>query len=71
MREQGRCKFFNPDRGFGFIRRQNGEDVFVHVSQTGQLILEKGERVEFEVGENPRTGKLEAKNVSIIDGEPA
>jgi cold shock protein len=68
-RKSGRCKSFNRERGFGFIRRQDGTDLFVHVSQTGQILLEHGERVSFEVGQNSRTNKPEAKNVAILDME--
>jgi CspA family cold shock protein len=67
-REFGRCKFWNDDRGFGFIRCDNGEDVFVHVSQCGMLRLEVGQRVGFDHGANPRTNKPEAKNVSVLEG---
>ena len=52
-RETGTVKWFNPEKGFGFITRDNGEkDVFVHHSaiQTGGFrTLNEGERVEFEV----------------------
>ena len=50
----GTVKFFNAEKGFGFISREGGEDVFVHFSQiqtNGYKTLEDGQQVEFEVGE--------------------
>ena len=50
---QGKVKFFDHDRGFGFLSREGGgEDVFVHVSdlQAGGTTLTEGQSVEFEVG---------------------
>lgn len=67
QREEGRIKNWNRDRGYGFIRADNGRDIFTHISQTGFLIPKDGSRVSFDIGENPRTGKPEAKNVSILD----
>ena len=51
-REQGTVKWFNDTKGFGFIQRQAGEDVFVHYSaiqSDGFRTLQAGERVEFEL----------------------
>ena len=48
----GHVKWFNPEKGFGFIRQENGEDVFVHysaISGEGFRTLEEGQKVEFEV----------------------
>jgi cold shock protein len=50
--EQGTVKWFNAAKGFGFIARQNGEDVFVHFSAIqsgGYRSLEEGQAVEFTV----------------------
>jgi cold shock CspA family protein len=69
QREEGRIKNWFRDRGYGFIRADDGRNIFVHVSQTGFLIPNDGSRCSFDIGENPRTGKPEAKNVAILDGE--
>ncbi len=63
---QGKVKFFDADRGFGFIGREGGEDVFVHVSnlQAGTTVLSEGQAVEFEVG--PGRKSEEAKQVRAI-----
>ena len=60
---QGKVKFFDADRGFGFISRDGGEDVFVHVSNltAGSTALVEGQTVEFELG--PGRKSEEAKNV--------
>ena len=49
----GTVKFFNNEKGYGFISREEGDDVFVHYSKiqgSGFRTLEEGQRVEFEVG---------------------
>jgi cold shock protein len=68
-REFGRVKFWNDDKGFGFIRKDDGSDIFVHVSQCGFLRLNVGNRVSFDVDANPRTNKPEAKAVAILETE--
>ena len=63
----GTVKFFNAEKGFGFISREQGEDVFVHYSNIagdGYKSLDEGQRVEFEVGPG-RKGE-EAQNVRVI-----
>ena len=50
----GTVKFFNAQKGFGFISREDGADVFVHFSNidgSGYKSLEEGQSVEFEIGE--------------------
>ena len=64
---QGTVKFFNSQKGFGFISREDGADVFVHYSNiegSGYRSREAGQSVEFEIGEG-RKGD-EAQNVRVI-----
>ena len=62
----GTVKFFNAEKGFGFISREGGDDVFVHFSNiqaTGYRSLTEGQRVEFDVAPG-RKGE-EARNVRV------
>jgi CspA family cold shock protein len=64
---QGTVKFFNAEKGYGFISREQGDDVFVHFSAiqgTGYKTLEEGQRVEFDIG--PGRKGDEAQNVRVI-----
>ena len=63
----GTVKFFNAEKGYGFISREQGDDVFVHFSAiqgTGYKTLEEGQRVEFDVAPG-RKGE-EAQNVRPV-----
>ena len=67
MKEQGIVKWFNASKGFGFIQRQSGEDVFVHFSAIqgdGYKSLNEGQAVEFEVTSGPKG--LQAANVASL-----
>jgi CspA family cold shock protein len=64
-REQGTVKWFNAAKGYGFIQRQSGEDVFVHFSAIeaeGYKTLSEGQTVEFEVKQGPKV--LQAERVT-------
>lgn len=55
--QEGIVKWFNAEKGFGFISRENGDDVFVHFSAIvgdGYKTLEEGQRVTFEVVQGPK-----------------
>ena len=62
----GTVKFFNQDKGFGFITPDNGgADVFVHVSAIGHGgTLREGQKVTYELGQDRKTGKSKAENVT-------
>jgi CspA family cold shock protein len=67
-RERGRIKWFDPGRGYGFIERENGQDLFVHYSAIrakGFRTLDDWEAVEFVVAEDAK-GRLEAQNVTRV-----
>ena len=65
----GTVKFFNPDKGYGFIQPEGGgNDAFVHISaveRAGMAALNEGDRLEFEL-EVDRRGKTAAVNLSPI-----
>ena len=66
-RESGTVKWFNGDKGFGFISREQGDDVFVHysaISGEGYRSLEEGLKVEFDVTQGQKG--LQAENVSVL-----
>ncbi len=67
-REEGTVKWFDAKKGFGFITRETGEDVFIHYSAIqgdGYRVLEDGQKVEFDVVQG-RKG-LEASNLTLAE----
>lgn len=67
-RETGSVKWFNDTKGFGFIQRDQGDDVFVHfraIRGDGHRSLKEGQRVEFVVTKGQKG--LQAEDVVIID----
>ncbi len=62
MKEQGTVKWFNSSKGYGFIGRESGDDVFVHFSAIqgeGYRTLEEGDRVSFDVTKGPKGPQAE------------
>ncbi len=67
MKEKGTVKWFNAAKGYGFIQRENGEDVFVHFSaiqSSGYRTLDEGASVEFAVKKGPKG--LQAEDVRVV-----
>ena len=67
MKEKGIVKWFNAAKGFGFIQRSTGDDVFVHfsaIAASGYRSLDEGAEVEVEVKQGPKG--LQAENVSRV-----
>lgn len=64
----GTVKFFNDDKGFGFITPEHdGQDGFVHVSALERgYSLREGDKVSYEVGQDRKTGKSKAENVLVL-----
>jgi cold shock protein len=64
---KGTVKWFNDAKGFGFIKQEGGEDVFVHHTQIqadGFRSLSEGDQVEFDIGRGPKG--LQAQNVRKV-----
>ena len=51
---QGKIKWFNTEKGYGFIEQESGSDLFVHVNDVSGAALQEGDSVEFEVGEGKK-----------------
>jgi cold shock protein len=66
----GIVKWFNNQKGFGFIQLENGsKDVFVHISaveRAGMSTLNEGQRLSFDVVADRRTGKSAAENLRVV-----
>jgi len=66
-RTQGTVKWFNGDKGFGFISQENGDDLFVHYSEiqsVGYRSLDEGAKVEFEITQGKKG--LQASTVTVL-----
>ena len=67
-KETGVVKWFNDKKGFGFIARENGDDVFVHhraINATGRRSLREGDKVEFTVVKGEKG--FQAEDVTIVE----
>ena len=68
---QGTVKWFNGQKGFGFIQPDDGsKDVFVHISaveRAGMYSLNEGQKVTFDVVANSKTGKSSAENLQAVN----
>ena len=67
---QGKVKWFNSQKGFGFIQPDDGTtDIFVHISaveRAGLFNLNEGQKVSYEAVPNPKNGKTSAENLQAL-----
>lgn len=54
MMPQGKVKWFNTEKGYGFIEQEGGSDLFVHANDIEGPALQEGDAVEFEIGEGKK-----------------
>lgn len=68
MRNKGKVKWFNKEKGYGFIIKEDGNDIFVHykdLNMEGFKLLKDGQKVEFDIG-IADYNKIKAINVTVI-----
>lgn len=68
MRNKGKVKWFNKEKGYGFITKEDGNDIFVHykdLNMDGFKLLKDGQEVEFDIGVADYN-KIKATNVTVI-----
>ncbi|MDO4841785.1 MAG: cold shock domain-containing protein [Phoenicibacter congonensis] len=66
---QGKVKWFNSEKGYGFVSMEDSEDLFVHFSEIqmeGYKTLKEGQTVEFDIVDG-NDGKLQAVNVRVVE----
>jgi len=66
-RQRGTVKWFDPEKGYGFIEPDQGEDVFLHISNVPRKDLSEGDRLEFDTTQTAKG--LQAENVRVVEGQ--